>query len=406
MRAGRKPVLIALTTAAAALLTALLPVSTPSAAAAAPQPDSALYTQRLKDDFNSIDTNTWKYRTDGKRYSCQQADNVSARDGHLVIALKKESATCDGKAYEYSGGGLISKKKFRYGYYETRAKINKGPGWHTAFWSMCGNTSNTADPCRKTEIDGFEIESSRPKEMRHNIFDWTRNGLTVSSQMYDSGIDTSADWHTYGYLYDETGVTFYIDGKPAPQKGQVDANGKLKWTATEHPGDWMNIWLTSIAYETPPAGGSATGEVLFDYVTFSEKNRYIDNDEPLSGTYTESGSGWATSGDAKSGFAESTSRYSCTSGSSAQWSTQGLAPGKYTAWVYNVSNATSDPAAKLTFTHDGTATTSTLDQKTTPTGWKQIGGTVTLGSGNQSIKIAASGTGCARADSVKFVRTA
>ena len=102
---------------------------------------------------------------------------------------------------------------------------------------------------------------------------------------------------------------------------------------------------------------------------------------------------------------QSTSRYSCTAGSTARWSTEGLAPGQYTAWIYTISDANSDPAVKVTYTHDGTATDATLDQRNTAAGWHQIGDTYTLGSGDQSIKITASGTGCARADSVRFVRT-
>ncbi|MFF6981350.1 family 16 glycosylhydrolase [Streptomyces sp. NPDC008343] len=158
-------------------------------------------------------------------------------------------------------------------------------------------------------MDGFEIKSGNPREMRHNIFDWTNNGQMLTSDMYDSGFDTSAAWHTYGFLYDETGVTFYIDGQPACAKGQVQQGGKLNHPAASRPGDWMNVWLTSVLFDAPLAGGSTPGEVLFDCFSFFEKARYIDNDEPSSGTYTESGPGWGKSG--LSGFAKSTSRYSC-----------------------------------------------------------------------------------------------
>ncbi|MFJ5646157.1 family 16 glycosylhydrolase [Streptomyces sp. NPDC093223] len=410
MKARRASLLTAVTAAAAAVLAAL--PATPSSAApdaitAGTGPDLSQYTVRFQDDFNSLDTSTWNFRTDAKAHSCQKADNVSVSNSTLVIDLKKESATCAGQTWNWTGGGVVSKQKYRYGYYEARAKMPSGPGWHSAFWSMCGDGSTTSPACRQTEIDGYEVESASPTKIRHNMFDWSKGYFETTISPYDPGVEdpadlsgyNSTDWHTYGYLYDETGVTFYIDGVKVP----VD-DGTLKWTASAHPGDWMNIWLTSIVFNNPTAQ-NAPGQFLVDWTKFWEKDRYIDNDGADPGdTYTESGGGWATSGTAKNGFAQSSSRYSCTAGSTARWTTPGLAAGKYKVSIYNVSDSNSDSAAKVAFTHDGQASNYTLDQKNTASGWHQLGDEVTLGSGQQSVSITASGTGCARADSVKFER--
>jgi beta-glucanase (GH16 family) len=46
--------------------------------------------------------------------------------------LKKEDR---GKLH-YTAGGVISKKTFKYGYYEARFRVPPGAGWHTSFWMM------------------------------------------------------------------------------------------------------------------------------------------------------------------------------------------------------------------------------------------------------------------------------
>ncbi|MER6466386.1 family 16 glycosylhydrolase [Streptomyces sp. NPDC001288] len=425
MRARRNPVRTALTAAACALLT-VLPTSAgiaaaagdpAPAAAAAAQPDLSLYTERFQDEFNagSVDTSVWGYRTDHRVHSCNLPGNVSTSGGSLVVDLKQETVTCpaDGKSEQWTGGGLISKKKFGFGYYEARVRMPASPGWHSAFWTMCGNTSDLGNSCRKTEIDGFESESGNPAQLRHNIFDWGSNGAEVTSGMYSpSALDpagfggfSTADWHTYGFLYDETGVTYYIDGKPVPQSQNVATGGKIGYTASKHQAGLANIWLTGIMYEAPNAS-TAPGQLLFDYVRYYEKDRYLDNDESAFGTYTESGPGWGTSGVANSGFAQSSARFSCSAGATAQWSTQALAPGQYTAWIYTVGGTGSDTAAKLTYSNaGGVQSQTTVNQATAPAGWQQIGGTYTLGTGTQTVKLESSGNGCLRADAVKFVRT-
>ena len=105
-------------------------------------------------------------------------------DGAAVIDLKAE--TDRGKPF--TGGGLVSKDLMRYGYYETRVWINKGPGWHTAFWSMCGG----ADGVHKrqlAEIDGFEIDSIHPNRVINNVFDHRPPRRQVTSGWYDVGSD-------------------------------------------------------------------------------------------------------------------------------------------------------------------------------------------------------------------------
>src|SRR5581483_590648 len=34
----------------------------------------------------------------------------------------------------HTGGGIISRRTFGYGYYEARLRIAAGSGWHSSFW--------------------------------------------------------------------------------------------------------------------------------------------------------------------------------------------------------------------------------------------------------------------------------
>ncbi len=84
------------------------------------------YSLVFADDFSGarLDESRWMYRMDVKMDSSQRPENVFLRDGKLVIALRKEEHRGKG----YTGGGVISRRSFRYGYFEARVKMHAGAG--------------------------------------------------------------------------------------------------------------------------------------------------------------------------------------------------------------------------------------------------------------------------------------
>ncbi|MHB1767845.1 MAG: glycoside hydrolase family 16 protein [Phycisphaerae bacterium] len=82
------------------------------------------YVLAWSDNFNNgrINTKKWYYRTDSKYLSVQLPQNVSVQHGILKIAVKHQRI--DHK--QYSGGGLISRRRFKYGYYEAGLRIPVG----------------------------------------------------------------------------------------------------------------------------------------------------------------------------------------------------------------------------------------------------------------------------------------
>lgn len=349
------------------------------------------YTLAFDDEFNgsTVDTARWNFRTDQKAKSAQLARNVSEGGGVLSIALKKEQYG----NYAYTAGGVVSRQPFRYGYYETRARTPVGAGWHTSFWAMAGDGSDTYTPKRRTEIDQFEINSSAPKNISQGVIAWKPDGSSTSigRRTAQPGFDTSAGWHTYGFDWTEDRVAFYVDGT-------------LTNTATYPPSadthDYLDIWLTSIGYETVDET-KLPATAQFDYVRYYQKDYYVDNDTPASYGYSENGA-WNDS--TLPGFTVgNTSRWSAAPGASVTWRPNLRAAGHYQVYVHRIVYPGSDTDSRLDVVHGGTTTTTHLDYTSGSTGWVSLG-SWDLPAGTTSSVTLTRGDGNARADAVKFVR--
>ncbi|WP_020420176.1 glycoside hydrolase family 16 protein [Amycolatopsis sp. ATCC 39116] len=371
-----------------AVLVAAALVTAPAAVAAGPvtTPAGSGYTLVFSDEFNdsTVDTAKWNYRTDQKVKSAQLPANVTEGGGVLTLNLRKEQVG----SYAYTAGGVVSKQSFRYGYYETRAKTPVGSGWHTSFWAMAGDGSTTFNPDRRTEIDQFEINSSAPRSISQGVNAWRPDGTKtdVGRKWTSPGFDTSAGWHTYGFDWNESRVAFYVDGV-------------LTNTATYPPSldthDYVNIWLTSIAYETVDES-KLPATAQFDYVRYYQREYYVDNDTPADYGYSETGT-WLDS--SLAGFTVgNSSRYSQTPGSTATWRPNLRAGGTYDVWIYRVPST--DSAARLTVVHNGQTSTVTADYTTG--GWLKLG-TWDFPAGTSSAVTLTAGAATARADAVKFL---
>lgn len=194
------------------------------------------YTLTWSDEFNgtSLDTDKWNYRTDGKHWSQQQAENVSVSEGCLHIALKKESVN----GYQYTGGGVISKMQFGYGYYEASLKFPPKKGWHSSFWMIHhdGLSAGPETSGAMQEIDCIENDSINLTNYAANYHKWNP---TPHEQFVSSSIGTAnlnSDFHTFGVLYTPKEVKYYYDGY---LEHTVDIS--------KYSNNVQNIWLTSIA---------------------------------------------------------------------------------------------------------------------------------------------------------------
>lgn len=235
------------------------------------------YTLTWVDDFNgtALDTAKWVYRTDVKGLSSQRAENVEVHDGYLTILLKKEKD----RGMDYTGGGVISKERFHYGYFEASVKMHGKAGWHQSVWAMAaGDGSTTYPPAMRTEIDGIEFDSDLPTKGHMGLILWkdprTSRAKTCTPGVYRNplGFDASTGFHTYGFEYSEKDVRFYLDG---------DLRCILDYPPADGEHDALNFWLTAIGYEMGARGKGAAnvddsglpGRMVIDFAAFYTRER-------------------------------------------------------------------------------------------------------------------------------------
>lgn len=196
----------------------------------------------FSDEFNrdKIDTQKWGFRLDSKLLSTQQPENISVKDGNLVIAMRKEPA--GGK--DYSGGGVISRRKFVYGYYEARFKTPPVEGWHTSFWAMRKKFADEPDgPPPLLELDFCEQDGGDPHFYSFGIINQSRYHQKKNHQSWNAGRwvvedapDTSASFNIWGCEFTPEVTRFYFNGRLSKE---ISSAG--------FPHDEMNVWVSVIA---------------------------------------------------------------------------------------------------------------------------------------------------------------
>ena len=185
-------------------------------------------------DGTTLDTTKWAYRVDNKHRSIQLTENVRLENGRLVLNLRQLKEPIGGKLA--SGAGIVSKRQFRYGYYEVRARLGLGKdtdndglvdeGWHHSFWAMAAivdssEVSTTFPDIRRTEIDCFEnasdhtnTDESGLNKFTQHIIVWQEDGNEWGrlpeppSDITEIENFDALKWHTYGFEWNEEVVRF------------------------------------------------------------------------------------------------------------------------------------------------------------------------------------------------------
>ena len=109
----------------------------------------------------------------------------------------------------YVSGQLTSAHRFtqRYGYFELRAKVPAGKGLWSRFWLL------TDDGIWPGEYDIFEILGKDPLAVAQTThFRDIQRKHAAYGKGYKGINPTDGQFHTYGFLWEKTGVTWYVDG--------------------------------------------------------------------------------------------------------------------------------------------------------------------------------------------------
>jgi beta-glucanase (GH16 family) len=103
--------------------------------------------------------------------------------------------------------------QFTYGYYEGKVKFPKGRGFWPSLW-MLPDQEKYGDWPGSGEYDVIEVSGNDPYTGYFTAH-WGGNGPCGHACNFQIKpiADVSSGWHTYGFDWEPTGLTWYVDGK-------------------------------------------------------------------------------------------------------------------------------------------------------------------------------------------------
>ncbi len=190
------------------------------------------------DEFNgnSLNTDDWSYQVgDGcdigicdwgnNEQQWYQTNNVTVSNGVLSIVARQEAAGT--KAYSSGRINTKNKQEFRYGYLEARIKVPPGRGMWPAFWMLPTDEVYGGWP-RSGEIDIMEWVGREPETLFGTLHfgqPWPNNSSTgVELDLEDAA--WSDEFHTYAVEWDESSITWFVDGYRYGTRTSVNLNGE------------------------------------------------------------------------------------------------------------------------------------------------------------------------------------
>jgi beta-glucanase (GH16 family) len=182
-------------------------------------------------DGPSLNTGNWNIWTGGafnNELQHYQSSNLTINNGILFITAKKEKVTGKvdpwsnrNKTFNYTSGRIESKALYSASSATpkvrmmARIKLPSGYGMWPAFWSY-------GDPWpTQGEIDILEARGQEPNTYYTNYFYGTQvnnNLVTNSTSTINSSTSLQTCFHVYEVIWDQTALTFYLDGVQVDQK--------------------------------------------------------------------------------------------------------------------------------------------------------------------------------------------
>ena len=169
-------------------------------------------------DGTRLSTENWSFETGQHGWGNNEwqnyvaNDNVEVSNGTLKITAKKVG---EGQEVgDYTSTRLNSVKSFTYGRMEIHAKLpdHKGNGLWPALW-MLGSSISTEGWPACGEIDMMEYVSYDPNKVHFTIHSTANNHVDGTQASSGPIVLESAEeeFHTYGLLWSEEYLKFYVD---------------------------------------------------------------------------------------------------------------------------------------------------------------------------------------------------
>ena len=262
-------------------------------------PTKGKFTLVWHDEFDgdALDETKWSYRTNfwgrSAHWFATPADNaVEVKDGLLRLKLVKRA---DGQfvSPQLQTGELmwdvpalknpkgfwpLSKREpakylKRYGYFECRARLQKMPGWWSAFWMQTESQGCTLDPAR-SGLEHDIMESFDPGEVLPSCFHY--NGYGPDYQGFripdvkkndDSILKVGTDgFHVYGMLWTEDGYVTYVDGRLRGRSAKAVSQVPEFVLLTTEAKWYRNDRMTGKGVPELEATAAAGDDFVVDYV--------------------------------------------------------------------------------------------------------------------------------------------
>lgn len=255
----------------------LLPYGAATVEAAPPENGNWTLLPAASDEFDgtSLDAQKWKngiwYDVTTDLAFCP--NNVSVRDGNLVLTAKKE----DYNGKHYTAGAVESKFDVpgTASYVEVRAKaLDKNANVLSAIWLQSSPLTWALNPNPEIDI----METFDYTKMTSTLHTWRQSPslhLQMGTNAWNTGLeDISADYHTYALERRDGKMRFYFDGKLAWERSSIeDSFTELS----------RHMVLSLEGHLGAPVDEHLPGEFLIDYV-----RTYYDGDftkAPADGVY-------------------------------------------------------------------------------------------------------------------------
>ncbi len=170
-----------------------------------------------REDFDAPELNAsrWEATTRDLGRGGLAPANTGIEDGLLRLALS---------ANTLNGGEIESTDLYEPGFYAARIKVPDAPSSITGFFLY-------EPPDLESEID-IEIYNDSSGKI---LFTTYADGEQAHTETTSLPFDPTEDFHDYAFFYDESSITFYVDGEPMQEfeGGLPEKRMKL----------YVNIWF-------------------------------------------------------------------------------------------------------------------------------------------------------------------
>ena len=207
------------------------------------------------------------------RWLSDREEVVYLQDGDLVTRAIPNPDTTSDPVPMITGGiksyGLFG---FTYGYVEARIFTNSWTGHFPAFWMMPEDQSAGWPDCG--EIDIWETIDNQSTSYHTVHSNWTYDlGYKNNPQSSFSATVPYDRYHTFGLMWDETSLTWYVDGKQVGKYSKSTNQSHLdqgQWPYDKH---FHLILNQSVGNNSWAANADVTHtyETRFDWVRVYQK---------------------------------------------------------------------------------------------------------------------------------------